>query len=159
MSLASKPAVSTFHSWFVLLGVALAFHHFFYLFNGLSILTMNKRKRNRSGSNQYKKTQRDNNKTQNTKITSKLLSQGYRNHKLRKTFGNFSDHTLNFYQNLVLYRFKEYVTKGISHLVFYGDLVYKLRRVRGSINLIVSGTNTVRRRMTQRLRKRQYALT
>ena len=42
----------------------------------------------------------------------------------------FSDPTL-FYQNLVLIiPFQEYVTKGITHPVFYDDLVYKLRRAR-----------------------------
>ena len=41
----------------------------------------------------------------NLQITSKLLSQGYKYHKLRKTFGKFSDHALNFYQTLVLYLF------------------------------------------------------
>ena len=42
--------------------------------------------------------------SKNLWITSKLLSYGYKYHKLRKR--NFSDHTLNFYQNLVLYLFK-----------------------------------------------------
>ena len=31
--------------------------------------------------------------------------------------------------------FQEYVSKGISHPVFYGDLVYKLRRVKDTPNL------------------------
>ena len=41
--------------------------------------------------------------------------------------------------------------KGISHLVFYGDLVYKLRRVKDTPNFISSGSKIVKR-----LRRRQY---
>ena len=47
--------------------------------------------------------------------------------------------------------FKEYVSKGITHPVFYGDRVYKLRRVKGESNFILSGSNIVKR-----LRRRQY---
>ena len=47
--------------------------------------------------------------------------------------------------------FQEYVSKGISHPVFYGDLVYKLRRVKDTPNFISSGSKIVKR-----LRRRQY---
>ena len=47
--------------------------------------------------------------------------------------------------------FQEYVTKGISHPVFYGDLVYKFRRVKDTPNFISSGSKIVKR-----LRRRQY---
>ena len=61
-------------------------------------------------------------------------------------------HTLNFYPNLVQYRFKNiHVSKGITHSVFYGDLVYKLRRVKGEANFISSGSKIVKR-----IRRRQY---
>ena len=49
------------------------------------------------------------------------------------------------------YSFQEYVFKGISHPVFYGDLVYKLRRVKDTPNFISSGSKIVKR-----LRRRQY---
>ena len=39
--------------------------------------------------------------------------------------------------------FQEYVFKGISHPVFYGDLVYKLRRVKDTPNFISSGSKIV----------------
>ena len=63
--------------------------------------------------------------SKNLQLTSKLLTQGYRYHKLRKTSGKF----LRSYYDL-LYKFgeisfQEYVTEGISHPVFYGDLVYE----------------------------------
>ena len=67
-------------------------------------------------------------------------------HKLRKTFGNFLRHTLNFCPNLVQYRFNYMI-----HLVFYGDLVYKLRTVKGEANFILSGSKIVKR-----LQRRQY---
>ena len=47
--------------------------------------------------------------------------------------------------------FQEYVFKGISHPVFYGDLVYKLRRVKDTPNFISSGSKIVKG-----LRRRQY---
>ena len=47
--------------------------------------------------------------------------------------------------------FQEYVTNGIFQPVFYGGIVYKHRRVRGSINFIASVTKIVKR-----LRRRQY---
>ena len=47
--------------------------------------------------------------------------------------------------------FQEYVSKGISHPVFYGDLVYNLRRVKDTANFISSGSKIVKR-----LRRRQY---
>ena len=47
--------------------------------------------------------------------------------------------------------FQEYLSKGISHPVFYGDLVYKLRRVKDTPNFISSGSKIVKR-----LRQRQY---
>ena len=43
------------------------------------------------------------------------------------------------------------VSKGISHPVFYGDLVYKLRRVKDTPNFISSGSKIVKR-----IRRRQY---
>ena len=47
--------------------------------------------------------------------------------------------------------FQEYVSKGISHPIFFGDLVYKLRRVKDTPNFISSGSKIVKR-----LQRRQY---
>ena len=44
--------------------------------------------------------------SKNLQITSKLLTQGFRYHKLRKTFGKYLNHTLNFCRNLVIFRSK-----------------------------------------------------
>ena len=47
--------------------------------------------------------------------------------------------------------FQEYVSKEITHPVFYGNLVYRLRRVKDNTNFISSGSKIVKR-----LRRRQY---
>ena len=70
----------------------------------------------------------------NLQITSKLLTQGYRYHKLRKTFGKF---------------FRSQ-SKLLSKL---GDLVYKLKRFKDPPIFISSGLKTVKR-----LQRRQYDL-
>ena len=89
--------------------------------------------------------------SKNLQITSKLPIQGYTYHKLRKTFGKF----LRSYSELLSkfgdISFQEYVFKGISHPVFYGDLVYKLRSIKDTPNFISSGSKIVKR-----LRRRQY---
>ena len=89
--------------------------------------------------------------SKNLQITSKLLTQGYRYHKLRKTFGKFFRSYSEFLSKFGDISFQEYVFKGISHPVFYGDLVYKLRRVKDTPNFISSGSKIVKR-----LRRRQY---
>ena len=68
----------------------------------------------------------------NLQITSKLLTQGYRYHKLWKTFGKFFRSYSELLSKFGDISFQEYLSKGISHPVFYGDLhvVYKLRRVK-----------------------------
>ena len=87
----------------------------------------------------------------NLQITSKLLTQGYRYHKLRKTFGKFFRSYSELLSKFGETSFQDYVSQGIAHPVFYGDLVYKLRRVKGEANFISSGSKIVKR-----LRRRQY---
>ena len=63
--------------------------------------------------------------TRNKLLTQKLLKQGYRYHKLRKTFSKF-------YR-----RYYDLISKfqvGLSEPDFYGDLVYKLKKIVGSNN-------------------------
>ena len=88
--------------------------------------------------------------SKNLQITSRLLTQGYRYHKLRKTFGKFFRSYSELLSKFGDISFQEYVFKGISHPVFYGDLVYKLRRVKDTPNFISSGSKIVKR-----LRRRQ----
>ena len=89
--------------------------------------------------------------SKNLQLTSKLLTQGYRYHKLRKTFGKFFRLYSDLLSKFGEISFQEYVTDGISHPVFYGDLVYKLRRVRCEDNFVSSGIEIVKR-----LRRRKY---
>ena len=60
--------------------------------------------------------------SKNLQITSKLLTQGYRYHKLRKTFGKFFRSYYELLSKFGDITFQEYVSKEISHPVFYGDL-------------------------------------
>ena len=83
--------------------------------------------------------------SKNLQITSKLLTQGYRYHKFRKTFGKFFRSYSELLSKFGDISFQEYVFKGISHPVFYGDLVYKLRRVKDTPNFISSGSKIVKR--------------
>ena len=89
--------------------------------------------------------------SKNLQITSKLLIEGYRYHKLRNTFGNFLRSYSELLSKFCDISFQEFLSKGISHLVFYGDLVYKLRSVINTPNFISSGSKIVKR-----LRRRQY---
>ena len=85
--------------------------------------------------------------SKNLQLSSKLLIQGYRYHKLRKFFRSYSDLLSKFGE----ISFQEYFTEGISHPVFYGDIVYKLRRVRCEANFVSSGSKIVKR-----LQRRMY---
>ena len=89
--------------------------------------------------------------SKNLQIASKLLTQGYRYHKLRKTFGKFFRSYSELLSKFGDISFQEYLSKGISHPVFYGDLVYKLRRVKDTPNFFSSGSKIVKR-----LWRRQY---
>ena len=89
--------------------------------------------------------------SKNLQITSKLLTQGYRYHKLRKTFGKFFRSYPELLSKFGYISFQEYLSIVISHPVFYGDLVYKPRRVKDTPNFISSCSKIVKH-----LRRRQY---
>ena len=69
----------------------------------------------------------------NRVITEKLLNQGYRFHKLRKSFSKF------FHRNRELVNkykcsLKSLMNQGISHPEYYGDVIYKLKKIIGHIH-------------------------
>ena len=66
----------------------------------------------------------------NKSLTAKLLQQGYRYHKLRKTFSKFyrRHNELVFKFNVGL---KTLLHQGLSEPEFYGDLVYKFKIIVG----------------------------
>ena len=68
--------------------------------------------------------------TCNKCLTAKLLKQGYRYHKLRKVFSKFyrRHYELISKSNVGL---KSLLHKGPSEPEFYGELVYKFKKIRG----------------------------
>ena len=71
--------------------------------------------------------------TRNKSVTQKLLKQGYRYHKLHKTFSKFYR---RYYDLISKFQvgLKSLLRQGLSVPEFYGDLVYKLRKIVGSNN-------------------------
>ena len=71
--------------------------------------------------------------TRNKLLTQKLLKQGYRYHKLRKTFSKFYR---QYYDLISKFQvgLKSLLRQGLSEPDFYGDLVYKLKKIVGSNN-------------------------
>ena len=63
-------------------------------------------------------------------LTAKLLQQGYRYHKLRKTFSKFYR---RHYELISKYNvgLKTLLSEGLSEPEFYGDLLYKLKKLKG----------------------------
>ena len=66
----------------------------------------------------------------NLTITNKLLHQGYRYNKLRKAFSKFYHRNLPLI-NKYKWGLKSLLNSGISHPTFYGDVIYKLRKIKG----------------------------
>ena len=63
----------------------------------------------------------------NKSLTAKLLQQGYRYHKLRKTFSKFYRQHYELVSKFNV-RLKTLLHEGLSEPEFYGDLVYKLKK-------------------------------
>ena len=71
--------------------------------------------------------------TRNKLLTQKLLKQGYWYHKLRKTFSKFYRRYYALISKFQV-RLKSLLRQGLSEPDFYGDLVYKLKKIVGSNN-------------------------
>ena len=73
----------------------------------------------------------------NKSLTAKLLQQGYRYHLLRKTFSKF----YRRHYELVS-KFKVGLTtllhQGLSEPEFYGDLIYKFKKIVGRADFLIS---------------------
>ena len=69
----------------------------------------------------------------NKSLTAKLLQQGYRYHKLRNTFSKFYR---RHYELVSKFNFglKPLLHQGLSEPEFYGDLVYKFKKIEGRAN-------------------------
>ena len=74
----------------------------------------------------------------NKVLTAKLLRQGYRYHKLRKAFSKFYRRHFDIVSKYNV-GLKTLLLQGLSEPEFYGDLVYKFRKIIGKmIFLIIS---------------------
>ena len=63
-------------------------------------------------------------------LTAKLLQQGYRYHKLRKTFSKFYRRHCELISKYNV-GLKTLLSEGLSEPEFYGDLVYKFKKLKG----------------------------
>ena len=73
------------------------------------------------------------NNTRNKLLTQKLLKQGYRYHKLCKTFSKFYRQHYDLISKFQV-GLKSILRQGLSEPDFYGDLLYKLKKIVGSNN-------------------------
>ena len=71
--------------------------------------------------------------TRNKLLTQKLMKQGYQYHKLRKTFSKFYR---RYYDLISKFQvgLQSLLRQRLSEPEFYGDLVYKLKKIVGSNN-------------------------
>ena len=77
-------------------------------------------------------------------LTAKLLKQGYRYHKIRKAFSKFY-HRHSELIDIYNIGSKTLLQQGISEPIFYGDLVYKFKRIVGKSNFSDQYKKIVRR--------------
>ena len=70
----------------------------------------------------------------NKALTAKLLKQGYRYHKLRKTFSEFYRRHSGLVEKYNV-SFRNILQQEISEPEFYDDLVYRLEKHVGKSNL------------------------
>ena len=68
--------------------------------------------------------------TRNKCLTAKLLKQGYRYHKLRKAFSKFYRRHYELISKFNV-GLKSLLHQGLLEPEFYGDLVYKFKKIRG----------------------------
>ena len=68
--------------------------------------------------------------TRNKVLTAKLLRQGYRYHKIRKAFSKFYRWHFDIVSKYNV-GLKRLLQEGLSEPEFYGDLVYKFRKIFG----------------------------
>ena len=71
------------------------------------------------------------------KCLTKLHKQGYRYHKLRKAFSKFYRRHYKLISKFNI-GLKSLLNQGLSEPEFYGDLVYKFKKIRGMTNFLIS---------------------
>ena len=71
------------------------------------------------------------------KVSAKLLQQGYRYHKLRKTFSKFYRRHYELVSKFNV-GLKTLLHQGLSEPEFYGELVYKFKQIVGRADFPIS---------------------
>ena len=72
----------------------------------------------------------------NKVLTAELLRQGYRYHKLRKAFSKFYRRHFDIVSKYNV-GLKTLLLQGLSEPEFYGDLVYKFRKIIGKNDFLI----------------------
>ena len=80
--------------------------------------------------------------TRNKLFTQKPLKQGYQYHKLCKTFSKFYRRYYDLISKFQI-GLKSLLHQGLSEPEFYGDLVYKLKKIAGSHNFSAQFIKTI----------------
>ena len=82
--------------------------------------------------------------SRNLFLTTKLLKQGYRYHKIRKAFSKFYHRRSEL---IVKYNIglKTLLQQGISEPTFYDNLVYEFKRIVGNFILVINTKKIVKR--------------
>ena len=80
-------------------------------------------------------------KARNKSLTAKLLQQGYRYHKLRKTFSKFHRRHYELVSKFNV-GLKLLLHQGLSEPEFYGDLIYKFKKqMKAGLIFLISSEN------------------
>ena len=77
-------------------------------------------------------------------MTANLLNKGYRYNKIRKAFSKFYHRHSELYVKYDI-GLKILMQQGISEPIFYGDLVYKSKRIVGKPNFSDQFKQTIKR--------------
>ena len=85
-------------------------------------------------------------------LTAKLLKQGYRYHKLRKAFSKFYRRHFELIEKYHV-SLKNLMQQGICNPEFYGDLVYKFKKIIGNPNF-----SNLLKRIVNRFKSAGYSL-
>ena len=80
----------------------------------------------------------------NKSLTAKLFQQGYRYHKLRKTFSKFYRRHYQLVSKFSV-GLKTLLHQGLSEPEFYGDLVYKFKKIVGRLIFLISSKKNIGR--------------
>ena len=74
--------------------------------------------------------------TRNKVLTAKLLRQGYRYHKIRRAFSKLTRQQFDIVSKYNV-GLKTLLLQGLSAPEFYGDLVYKFRKIVGKNDFLL----------------------